>query len=614
MRSRLDAKIERVGKGKTPKRPAGGKALQRLLLYLGLRSPALAEEAIVALDVPKAALPKFKLAKKAMRAKTAPAAKRTTARLARGTSPEAKKFAGAIIDAANALAKKAPRARKRAARGAAAAPLAPPSWQSIGPSNIPNGQTYGTNRVDVSGRVSCIAVDPGNAAHLLLGSAGGGIWESKNTGSTWAPCSDFMPSLAIGAVAFVPSAPATVYAGSGEGNFYASIGAGVYKSTNGGTTWSVIATAPFVGVGFYDLIVDPLNAAILYAATTSGFYTSTNSGVAWSLKRPVRCWDISAAVVGASTEILATFQDGLFVSTNNGNTFAAISLPANPAGSWSRFAVDRVKSTPGVAYAFGANAGVAHLWRRNAGAWTKITTLPAISTGQAWYDWYVAATPNDVNEVYLGEIAGYRGNLSGVTWTWTPVVTNGANSIHPDQHCLTFSPTSASTIYAGNDGGIYRSTNKGATWTALNNGLGITEVEYMAGNPSTWKWLAAGTQDNGTMRYTGSTVWDHIADGDGGDCGVNQTSPNVVYHSFYNATLQRSTTSGNFGSWTNMVPPPNVPSLFYPPVEVADLTVTIGANSLVYSLNGTTPFSSLALGLPASEFPSAMRGANPVRC
>jgi len=618
MRSKIDAKIERQGKAKKRKPVPGGKALQRLFHFLGQRDPKLNDDVVMALAVPKAARPKLGLTKKAMRAKVGGAAKRARPKGRRGASPAAKKYATAIIKAATALAKKAPRGRTAAratkARGrrGAAALSALSTWQPIGPSNIPNGQTYGTNRVDVIGRVSCIAVDPSNAGHLLLGSAGGGIWEMTTpkipvNGAPWIPRSDFLPSLAIGAIAFDPTAPSRVYAGSGEGNFYANLGAGVYKSTNGGTTWSVIASAPFVGVGFYDLVIDPLNTAIHYAATTSGFYVSTNSGVNWSLKRNVRCWDISVGVIGASTEILAAFQDGLFGSTNNGGSFAAVALPADPAGSWNRLAVDRVKTTPGVAYAFGAKGTAAHLWRRNAGIWTKITTLPAISIGQAWYDWYVAATPNNPNEVYLGEISGHRGNLSGATWTWTPIVTNGANSIHPDQHCLTFSSASSSTIYAGNDGGIYASTNKGATWTAMNNSLGITEIEYMAGNPNTWTWLAAGTQDNGTIRYTGSTIWDHIADGDGGDCGVNQTSPNVVYHSFYNATLQRSTASGNFGTWTGLVPPPNVSSLFYPPVEVADLTVAIGATSLIYSLNGIAPFSTVAL--PGT--PSAMRARNP---
>ena len=88
----------------------------------------------------------------------------------------------------------------------------------------------------------------------------------------------------------------------------------------------------------------------------------------------------------------------------------------------------------------------------------------------------------------------------------------------------------------------------------------------------------AGTQDNGTIRFTGSTVWDHIADGDGGDCGVNQLNPSIVYHSFYRVSLERSSNKGN--TWTNLSPT-SVSSFFYPPVEVSGSTVAIGGNSLV---------------------------------
>ena len=269
--------------------------------------------------------------------------------------------------------------------------------------------------------------------------------------------------------------------------------------------------------------------SILYAATTNGFYKSTNRGRTWSLKRVGRCWDISVHPGGGKVELLATFQDGLFASTNGGNTFAAVSLPLAPSAAWTRLAVDRVTAAPDVAYAFGAAGTAAHLWRRSGTAWTKITSVPStLSVNQAWYDWYVTATPDKKDQVYIGAIDALRGDLAGSTWSWTNITTHGANSIHPDQHCLTFAPGNSKVIYAGNDGGIYRSTNSGSTWIALNKGLAITEIEYMASDPNTWKWLMAGTQDNGTIRFTGASKWDHIADGDGGDCGVNQQNPNTV--------------------------------------------------------------------------------------
>jgi hypothetical protein len=604
MRSKTDAKIEPRTRQKKPKSPLGGKALQRLFFYVTQRDPALTNDVVATIAVPKTAQPRFGVPRSALGAKRGSAAGRAPAR--RG-APAAKAFAAAIAKAATAFTTRGRRARPATRRGraAAAAPAAARSiWQAIGPSRIPHGQTYGSNRVDVIGRVSSIAVDPNNPQHLLLGAAGGGIWESLDTGATWMPRTDQMPSLAIGAIAFDPTAPNKVYAGSGEGNFYFNLGAGVYKSTDGGTTWTVLASAPFVGVGFYDLVVDQQNPAVLYAATTNGFYKSSNSGVLWSLKRAGTCWDISLHPSGGSVELLATFADGLFASSNAGNSFTAMALPSGPTGGWTRLAVDRVTAAPDVAYVFGAAGEAAYLWRRTGTTWKKISPLPALNINQAWYDWYVAASPSNSTRVYLGAIDTIRGSLSGSTWTWKNITTQGSNSIHPDQHCLTFAPGNSNIIYAGNDGGIYRSANSGANWRALNKGLEISEIEYLASDPNTWKWLMAGTQDNGTIRYTGSNVWDHIADGDGGDCGVNQLSPNVVYHSYYNVSLERANDKGNTWTW---LAPPNVPSLFYPPIEVSVSTVAIGATSLVITRTGGPPWTTFSLGLPTGEVSSAMR-------
>lgn len=614
---------KRGTKRKRPRRP-GGKVLQRLFTFLGQRDPAFNNDIVAVVPVPKAVRPSYALTKQAMQAKpvTAQSIKRTRRR-----PPAAKAYAASVAKAAGKLAKRkrARTPKRRATRtvGLAAPPPGVPGvWQEIGPRRIPDGQTYGTNTIDVIGRVSSVAVDPADPKHLLLGSAGGGIWESDDTGATWEPRTEQMPSLAIGAVTFDPANSNRAYAGSGEGNFYSNLGAGVYKSTNGGTTWTVVASAPFVGVGFFDLVVDPATPSVLYAATTQGFFKSTNSGVSWSLRKSGQCWDISVHPNGGSTEILAAFGDGLFVSTNGGSTFTAVALPSLPLSPWSRLAVDRVVSSPDVAYVFGAAGAAAFLWRRTGSTWAKVTLPPVnddptqyfpnkLEIGQAQYDWYVVAPPNNTKRVFIGAIDTFRGTLTGTTWQWKNVTTQGPNSIHPDQHALTFSPGNDDVLYAGNDGGLYRSANSGATWKSLNDGLGICEIEYLASDPSTWQWLLAGTQDNGTMIFTGSQVWEHAADGDGGDCGVNQLNPNVIYHSFYDVSLERSANKGT--SWTDLNPPAfsafvNPPtSLFYPPVEVAGLTVAIGAKSLVVTRNGIAPWKTVSLGLASGELPSAMR-------
>ena len=599
MRTRRDAKIDRQIKQKPPS-PAGGKVLRRLFAYLAERDPGLNNDVVATFVIPKATVPKFVFPKQTSRIK---AARALSARPTKRRVAAAKSFGAAISKAATSLTH-APRTRGRAGAAAAAPGTVAALWRSLGPDHVPNGQTYGTNRVDVIGRLSSIAVDPVDAKHLLVGAAGGGIWESKNSGANWSPCTDAMPSLAIGAVTFDPSSPGRVYAGSGEGNFYANLGAGVYLSTDGGSSWTVLASAPFMGVGFYDLVVDPATPSTLYAATTNGFYKSTNSGKSWTQKRVGRCWDISVNPGGGTVEILASFQDGLFVSTNGGNAFTAVALPSLPNAAWTRLAVDRVVSTPDIAYAFGAAGNASHFWRRSGTAWKKIRVPASLSVNQSWYDWFVAATPDKKGQVYIGAIDTLRGDLSGTTWTWTNITTQGSKSIHPDQHCLTFAPGHSSTIYAGNDGGIYRSTNSGKTWKSLNKGLMISEIEYMASDPASSKWLMAGTQDNGTLRHTGGTKWDHIADGDGGDCGVDQQASNIIYHTYFNVTLERSTNKGN--SWLPLSPP-NVASLFYPPVEVVGPTLAIGGVALVVSRNSGTSWAVVPLGLATNEVASTMR-------
>ena len=478
-------------------------------------------------------------------------------------------------------------------RTAPAMPIAQ-GWRPLGPFSVPHGQTYGTgsgSRPAVTGRIATLAVDPANASHLLVGAAGGGVWESRDTGATWLPRTDFQPSLWTGAIAFNPSNPSIVYAGTGEGNAVWRLGAGLLRSPDGGTTWSLLTAAPFAGTGFYDLIVDPLNGNHLLAATRSGLFESTDGGTTWTQRRAMRTWDLSMApaVAGnpnSTREVFAACADGVFRSTNGGRTWAAVTLPGAPP-SWNRIEVCHAPSNGNVVYVFAAGPPLvpnpddpsqtmptAYLWRRSiaGGAFAAAPPDPALRTGQAWYDWFAAVAPNNPDILYLGAINVHKGIRSATnTWTWANISARAVgDSIHPDQHAITFSPTDPNVVYIGNDGGIYRSPNGGTTWRSLNKGLCITELEYLAQHPQFEAWLIGGTQDNGTLRYEGEEVWYHVQDGDGGDCGANAAAPYTCYHTFYGMGMERSTTGGGWGSWTWIGP--NVfntyGSQFYPPVEV----------------------------------------------
>jgi ligand-binding sensor domain-containing protein len=482
-----------------------------------------------------------------------------------------------------------------------------PQWRFLGPTMTANGQTYGDSRVVVSGRVAAIAVDPSNSNHLLCGSAGGGVWESRDRGTTWAPRTDYMPTLTVGALAFNPTAPNTVYCGTGEGNFYARLGAGVLRSTDGGTTWAVLASSPFVGQGFYDLVVDRANGNHLLAATTSGIYISNDGGATWTLRHSGRCWDLSMHPAGgAAAEILAACVDGIYRSNDGGTTWTKVTLPGAPGG-FDRLAVDISRSNPAVAYAFGASGATAFLYRRNSsGAWQSTTPPSGLNTRQAWYDWFLAVSPDTDTQIYLGAMEVYRGTLSGTSWSWITISNKAGDDIHPDQHAIAIDPANANVIYVGNDGGLFSSPNRGINWTSLNNGLGITELEYIAQDYGSSRWLMGGTQDNGSIRYTGSSAWDHIADGDGGDCGVNRTNPTTVFHTYFNMGMERSTTKGDFGSfgWIGPSPAAGYSNLFYPPMEVNNTTVAQAGQSVFVSRDSGSSWKEVAL--PAGQVASAM--------
>ena len=506
----------------------------------------------------------------------------------------------------------------------------PPAWRPLGPTVMHNGQTYGSgtgSRVDVAGRVATIAVDPANSNHLLVGAAGGGIWESTNLGATWAPRGDALPTLAIGALCFDPNNTATVYAGTGEGNAYAGLGQGVFRSTNGGTTWALRAGAPFIGVGFHAMRVDPGDSNSLYAATRAGVYTSSDAGVTWTRRRTPRCYTVSVHPSGGNTEVLASFTDGVFRSTDRGATWTAVALPGvpNPAG-FSRIAACHaaLQRRGGLGVGSDQPADRRTRWREHHAHSAAVSAHCAgrslhgdrrsvvVDTRQAWYDWHVHAPPNSEARVYLGAIHLYRvdlGRRGTPTWTNISSKTSG-DSIHPDQHSMAFDPANGDVVYAGNDGGIYRSPNRGVNWAALNDGLAITEVEYISQDPGSVRWIIAGTQDNGSIRYTGRNDWDHVADGDGGDCGVNNVDPTRVYHSYYRMGYDRSTDRGDNWAWvaTGSRDPSVYGQLFYPPMEASGGTVAQAGESVFVSRDSGA--TQVEVALPGRPIASAMYAPN----
>jgi photosystem II stability/assembly factor-like uncharacterized protein len=489
---------------------------------------------------------------------------------------------------------------------AAGAPPTPPAtgsnnWTPLGPMAIPFGQTYGGARVLVSGRVTAIAVDPATPDTIYIGSAQGGIWKSTDNGTSWDPKTDNEVSLAIGALALDPNSPLIVYVGTGEGNFSGDsyYGLGILKSTDGGATWVNLASATFAGNRFCRLVVDSGSgtpgtpSTRLFAATQGGLYRSNDGGVTWTLLTSGLPAGAMATDVlldaPTNTAYVAFWGKGIYKSTN-ANAAATFTLltsglpvatAAAPNGA-TRIALGMAPSNPSTVFALMSNNDATpaasytidkfYVTTNGGTSWTPIA-LPAGNIGrQGFYNLAVSVDPSTPDIVYLSATSLWKAVKSSGNWTITDI----GVAFHPDNHVLTFRPSDHLKLWAGSDGGIYRSWDGGVTWDdSVNKGLCLTQMEFIDQHPSSTAVVFGGTQDNGTEQYRGTPVFTHADDGDGGFVVVNQSDPTHVVSTYYSPSPKLSTQGGKFSTWTSVASGlGGANSLFYPPMTACRTNAT----------------------------------------
>ena len=485
-----------------------------------------------------------------------------------------------------------------------AAELNLPVWRELGPTLIPHGQTYGegpNSKPPVSGRCVGVDVDPSNSAHLTLCSAGGGLWGSQDSGATWQPLTDAQPTLAMGALARSRSSPNIVYAATGEGDGQTPLGGGLLRSSDGGRTWTYLASTTLNGEGIYDILVHPADPLHLWIGGTLGMYESKDGGATVSRVRADQTWDMDINPSNPN-EIFAGCTAGLLRSVNGGGSWSQVALPGVAAGAvFDRIEVCHAPSNPAIVYVAVSVDSKARLWRRGTAAGTfKAETVPAkFDMSQAWYDWCFAVAPDDPNVVFWGAIELFRGKRSGANLSWTNISSRtSGDSIHPDQHHLAFDPSNAATLYVCNDGGLFRSNDSGGHWAALNPGLGITEFEFLAELESDAAWIIGGTQDNGTIGNAGALRWDQIALGDGGDCAAADGSSPMCFHSYYGIWIERAPAKGaNAFKWQDVSPPApdGYPALFYPPMDVLGTLLCKAGSTVFVSPDSGSSWTELTL-------------------
>ena len=462
----------------------------------------------------------------------------------------------------------------------APAAIAPAAWTSLGPTTAAFSQN-GTTLFKVdSGRLRNILPDTadstGNTVYVLA--SGGGLWKTTNFLSAtplWTALTDSIGSNLSGAACF-GRVTSTLYVGAGD-PFDLGVGGFVVKSTNGGANWSVgihLGTASKI----YDLKVDTSQSSdIVLVGTNAGLYRSTDAGATYSavagISATSKVWSLAKSSAGwlVTTQTTATSLAGsVFLSTDQGATWTAVGATAFAAAGRITLAL----GLPGdsVVYGYAATpdgSAQLDLFRSLDGGstWTTLNITAKAPTNtntdnatmdlmhsQAFYNHMILVDPTDAarNTVYLG------GNLSsaktvngGSTWT---LITNwmaqfGLPYVHADFHCAAFSTFGGiSRLYFGTDGGIFTSTDGGATWDdTKNKGLVNHLIYALAANPGVAGSALVGLQDNGTRIRVGTTgTFNAVRGGDGFGVAwaqdVNTTSAVSLSSYVYNA-IRRATTS-----------------------------------------------------------------------
>lgn len=489
------------------------------------------------------------------------------------------------------------------------------NWSEMGPSQSPGGYAG-------LGRLNCVRVHPSDGT-IWVGSASGGLWRSSDNGATWSTNTDDFPSLGVTGIAFHPTDPDVVYIATGDGDAGDTYSVGVLKSTNRGQSWNT------TGLNWNTsqtrvlntLLIHPTNPEILIAAG-NGIHKTTNGGATWTQVYPGRIFDLEFKPGNPDIVYACDNASRVYRSTNGGDSFTLSSTGL--AGNGARVAIAVTEANAEYVYALIAagNNGFLGLYRStNSGeSWSMRSNSPNLlgweangsdAGGQGWYDLCLAASPLNAEEIYTGGVNVWKSTTGGSSWTIATMWYNaggGIPTIHADQHDLWYVP-GTNTLYSGNDGGIYRTTNSGATWQWLGSGLRITQFYRLGLSATTPALLIGGTQDNGSKSLNAG-LWRDVLGGDGMECIVDHTNANVMYGSLYYGDIRKSVNGGfswfsatggitETGGWvTPYVMHPNDPQILYAGFNNVWKTETGG--SFWYSIGGAGGLLSVLAVAPSN--------------
>lgn len=448
-------------------------------------------------------------------------------------------------------------------------------WKNVGPRNI-------------GGRVFALALNPKNPSTVYAGAADGGVWRSYDGSLSWESVSEDFPTLAMGSLVVNPIDTNIVYAGTGDASFGGRSfdGAGMFKSTNGGTTWTKVGDGTLPEFGrVSDMAINPASPDVLYAAIPDGVSTVDQMGI-WRTRDGGSTW--SNVLTGRMTDVVIDPQNpsvlytvsskmfgsasaqryGMFKTTDGGDTWFKLDIGVVDS-LMGRTAIGICAGNPNVLYigvseiTGGETTPLLGVFKTtNAGAsWTKLDVPFDYMASQGWFDNIIGVHPTNPDIVFAGGVKLIRSSDGGATWERMPDQLAGG-ILHVDQHEIEFDPRNPDRVFIGNDGGLFLTTQNGTAWEKRDIGMSITQFIGGALHPSQDALLFGGSQDNGTKISFAQPSFEQVLYGDGGNGAINPKQPNILYTTQERLKLWRSDDFGRTWSWAvgNL---PNDQSLFY---------------------------------------------------
>ena len=437
------------------------------------------------------------------------------------------------------------------------------TWTQAGPYNI-------------GGRITAIAATPGETA-IYIASANGGVFKSTNGGVNFTPVFDAYGVYSMGALAIDPANPNTIYAGTGEANSSVDSydGAGLFRSLDAGATWSSLGLEETRRIA--RVAVDPLNSQRIFVAamgtqfTTSpdrGLYRSENGGVSWSkvlfVTDSTGVCDVVINPVHPDTVFCATWERvrtytyrraygpecAIWRSADHGTTWTKLAggLPA-PSDQVSRIALAIAPSRPStvyaqiVSYSAGSRSYDGYgMYRSLDGGvtWTRrdVSGFTTNFGGFGWYFGDMAVDPTNPDKIYSLGLYVLRSTDGGATYATI------TSSVHVDNHAIWINPANPLHLFLGNDGGFFSTTTGASSWS---KSVDLPITQFYAGtiDPTNPAHLMGGAQDNGTLLTSGSpTAWSSVLGGDGFQCLFDPVIPSIIFAEWQNCCSGSGLTRG----------------------------------------------------------------------